>query len=71
MDAKPRAVDRVYEDFEPQTEWAREERFDTLIVLLPGQFLIPSSHVHSHYFLKSFPVLAEQGMKALPFGDDG
>ncbi|KAG6678715.1 hypothetical protein I3842_14G094400 [Carya illinoinensis] len=36
MDAKPRAVDRVYEDFEPQTEWAREERFDTLIVLLPG-----------------------------------
>ncbi|KAF5471930.1 hypothetical protein F2P56_008689 [Juglans regia] len=36
MDAKPRAVDRVYEDFEPQTEWAREEGFDTLIVLLPG-----------------------------------
>ncbi|XP_040993608.1 inactive protein RESTRICTED TEV MOVEMENT 2-like [Juglans microcarpa x Juglans regia] len=36
MDAKPRAVDRVYEDFEPKMEWAREERSDTLIVLLPG-----------------------------------
>lgn len=47
MDAKPRAVDhRVYEDFEPQMGWTREERFDTLIVLLPGQFLIPLS-VHS------------------------
>ncbi|XP_040990956.1 uncharacterized protein LOC121238181 [Juglans microcarpa x Juglans regia] len=34
MDAKP-PVDRVYEDFEPQMEWAKEE-CDTLILLLPG-----------------------------------
>lgn len=27
---------QVYDDFEPTAEWASEEGFDTLLVLLPG-----------------------------------
>ncbi|KAF5447411.1 hypothetical protein F2P56_032965 [Juglans regia] len=36
MDAMPTVDDRVYEDFEPQMEWTKEEDCDTLILLLPG-----------------------------------
>lgn len=39
MERKPGAADqtnREYEIFEPSTEWAREDKFDTLIVHLPG-----------------------------------
>ncbi|KAK4275947.1 hypothetical protein QN277_018957 [Acacia crassicarpa] len=37
MDAKSRSAgNRVYEDFEPDFEWQRDETAATLIVLLPG-----------------------------------
>lgn len=39
MERKPLAAaqtNREYEKFEPSTEWAREDEFDTLIVNLPG-----------------------------------
>ena len=47
MERKPLAAaqtNREYEKFEPSTEWAREDEFDTLIVNLPGFFppLFPS-----------------------------
>lgn len=41
MEGKPLAAtqtNREYEKFEPSTEWAREDEFDTLIVNLPGFF---------------------------------
>ena len=30
---------RVYEDFDPHLEWAKDETFDTLLVYLPGKVL--------------------------------
>ena len=36
MDAKLKPVNRVYEDIDPQIEWAYEEGLDTVIVHLPG-----------------------------------
>ena len=32
---------RVYEDIDPQVEWAREQDHDTLILSLPGLSLLP------------------------------
>ncbi|XP_062170986.1 inactive protein RESTRICTED TEV MOVEMENT 2-like [Alnus glutinosa] len=36
MEAKPLAANSVYEDFDPPSEWAREQEDDTLILELPG-----------------------------------
>ncbi|KAE8037670.1 hypothetical protein FH972_010240 [Carpinus fangiana] len=36
MAAKQQPANRVYEDIDPQTEWAREQDHDTLILVLPG-----------------------------------
>jgi hypothetical protein len=34
-------ANRVYEDIDPQMEWAREQDHDTLILNLPGLSLLP------------------------------
>lgn len=35
-------VSPVYNDFEPSTEWVQEEGYDSLLVFLPGELVIPT-----------------------------
>lgn len=43
MDTKSQSAgNRVYEDFEPDFHWQRDETAKTLIVHLPGKFSISS-----------------------------
>lgn len=36
LDQQRREADRIYEEFEPPSDWDRDERSDTLILMLPG-----------------------------------
>lgn len=40
MESRSQTENRVYEEFEAQFEWALEEGLDTLLVHVPGLFLI-------------------------------
>lgn len=40
MESKSQTDNRVYEEIETQFEWAIEEGLDTLLVHVPGLFLI-------------------------------
>lgn len=44
METKLKAIFRDYEDFEPTTEWAREEGCDYVLLDLQGPILVPLLH---------------------------